>query len=106
MTTRKISVTIPTEVLPRAERTLAQPRGTRSAWLSRALAAAVKTALEQQYADGYQRMPVTIQADAAMEDAAREGFAHVQAEQRAPGISGVVARVEVACRAEVCAGRP
>ena len=85
MTTRKISVTIPSEVLAQAERTLAQPGETRSALLSRVLAAAVKTALEQQYADGYQRMPVTIQEDAAMEAAAREGFADVQAEQRARG---------------------
>ena len=85
MTTRKISVTIPTEVLAQAERTLAQPGETRSALLSRVLAAAVKTALEQQYADGYQRMPVTIQEDAAMEAAAREGFADVQAEQRTRG---------------------
>ena len=85
MTTTKISVTIPTDVLAQAERTLAQPGETRSALLSRVLAAAVKTAAEQLYAEGYQRLPVTVEEDAAMEAAAREGFADVQAEQRARG---------------------
>jgi len=85
MTTRKISVTIPSEVLAEAERSLAQPGETRSALLSRVLAAAVKTALEQKYAEGYQRLPVTVEEDAALEAAAREGFADVQAEERVHG---------------------
>jgi hypothetical protein len=51
MTTRKISVTIPTDVLALAERTLAQPGETRSAMLPRVLAAAVKITVEHQYAE-------------------------------------------------------
>src|SRR5437899_3201406 len=77
MTARKISVTIPSAVLAEAERSLALPGETRSALFSRVLAAAVNSALEQQYADGYRRLPVTVEEDAAMEAAAREGFADV-----------------------------
>jgi hypothetical protein len=82
MTTKKISVTIPSAVLAAAERSLAHPGETRSALLSRVLAAAVNSALEQQYADGYRRMPVTIAEDAALEAAAQEGFADVAGAER------------------------
>ena len=85
MATRKISVTIPSEVLAQAERSLAQPGETRSALLSRVLAAAVNSALEQQYADGYRRLPVTVEEDAAMEAAAREGLADVAVAERGRG---------------------
>jgi hypothetical protein len=81
----KISVTIPAEVLAQAERNLALPGETRSALLSRILAAAVRASLEQQYAEGYERMPVTMEEDAALEAAAREGFADIQAQERARG---------------------
>ncbi len=83
MTSRKISITVPADVLAEAERSLAQPGETRSALLSRVLAAAVRSALEEQYADGYRRLPVTVEEDAAMEAAAREGFADIAAEGRA-----------------------
>ena len=85
-TTTKLSITVPTRVLRAAERTLAQPGETRSALLSRVLEAAVAQALEDQYAAGYREQPVSEEEDAILLAAAREGFAHVAAEERAAGV--------------------
>ena len=85
MTARKITITIPGAVLDEAERTLARPGESRSALLSRLLADAITANLEQQYADGYRRIPVTPEEDSAMEAAAREGVADVKAGERARG---------------------
>ncbi len=85
-TTTKLSITLPTTVLREAERTLAQPGETRSALLSRVLAAAVAQALEDQYEAGYREQPVSAEEDAIMQAAAREGFAHMAADERAAGL--------------------
>lgn len=85
-TTTKLSITIPTHTLADAEQTLAQPGESRSAMLSRVLAAAVAQAREDQYAAGYRQEPVSAEEDAIMQAAAREGFAHAAAGEQATGM--------------------
>jgi len=85
MTTTKISITVPSAVLAEAERTLARPGETRSALVSRVLTVAIRRALEDQYAEGYRRQPVTDVEDAILEAAALEGVADVQLEERRRG---------------------
>jgi hypothetical protein len=83
--TTKVSVSLPTETLRRAERLLGRAGEGRSALLARVLAEAVDRALDEQYAEGYRRQPVTPEEDAVMEAAAREGFADLRADERAHG---------------------
>jgi hypothetical protein len=85
MTATKLSVTIPSAILAEAERTLTYPGESRSAMLTRVLAAAVARALDERYADGYRRHPVTADEDLALEGVAREGFADVQADEKSRG---------------------
>lgn len=83
--TTKLSISLPTETLARAERLLGRAGEGRSALVARVLAEAVDRALDEQYAEGYRRQPVTAEEDAIMEAAAREGFADVRAEENAHG---------------------
>lgn len=62
-----------------------EPARGRSALLARVLAEAVDRAIDEQYAEGYRRQPVTREEDAVTEAAAREGLADVRADERAHG---------------------
>ena len=83
--TTKVSISLPTDTLVRAERLLRRPGEGRSALVARVLAEAVNRALDEQYAEGYRRQPVTPAEDAIMEAAAREGFTDVRADEQAHG---------------------
>ena len=73
-TTTKISITVPTHVLAQAEQ-FARPGEGRSAVLSRLLDDALQRELEERYAAGYRRHPVTPDEDAFAQAAASQGFA-------------------------------
>jgi hypothetical protein len=72
-------------ILAETERILTHPGESRSAMLSRVLAATVERGLDERYADGYRRHPVTPDEDVALEGVAREGFADVQADEKSRG---------------------
>lgn len=81
-TTTKISISLPTETLRRAERVLGRPHEGRSALLTRILTEAVDRALDEQYAAGYRDQPVTPEEDAVLQQAARRGLADATSEEQ------------------------
>jgi hypothetical protein len=82
----KVSVSVPTDLLHRAETKLMQLAEGRSAFFARLLDEAYTRALEDEYARGYAEQPVTDEQNSVSEAIAAQGFAALRAEEQAAGL--------------------